>query len=68
MSKYRDKLLSEIESTVAAKLFNIQHGTATKRETQIVKECSGFISLLNHSVLTPKEVYGLWKRSGLVYQ
>jgi hypothetical protein len=68
MSKYRNKLLSEIESTVAAKLFNIQHGTATEREIWIVKQCSSFISLLNHSALTPKEIYRLWERSGLVYQ
>jgi hypothetical protein len=68
MAKHQKKLLQEIQDTAGPKMFNVQRGTASKREVQIVKECQAYLCLLNHSVLTPKQVYLLWQKSGLVYQ
>jgi hypothetical protein len=68
MTKYREKLLQEIQEAMGAKLFSIQRGIASEREKQIVKECLGYVSLLNHSALTSREFYRLWEKSGLSYQ
>jgi hypothetical protein len=61
------KLLKEIEIVAAPKLWNIQHGTATEKEKQVVRECSGFRSLVLFSCLSIREIKRMWERSNLGY-
>jgi hypothetical protein len=65
MPDYREKLLTEIANTCAFRLGNIERGTASRMDREIVAECQGYISLLNYSVLTAKEVYEFWKNTNL---
>jgi hypothetical protein len=65
---FTEKLKQEIQNTCAAKLGNIQRGTATGLERAIVGECQGYICLLEHSCLTPREVYEAWSRTDLKYR
>ena len=61
-------LVTEINSIIAPKLFNISHGTATDREMQVVAECLGFISLIKFSCLSLKDIKRLWESTGLKFQ
>ncbi len=61
------KLLQEINNTIAPKLFNIQHGTASEMQKQIVSECLGFRSLILFSVLDIREIRRLWDKTNLAY-
>lgn len=61
-------IIKEIEEVMVPKLFNIEHGSATEREIQVVKECQGFISLLRYSCLREADIKQLWDNSGLKYQ
>ena len=63
-----EHLVSEINSVVVTKLYNIKNGTATEREKQVVFECLGFINLLKFSVLSVKDIKNLWESSGLKFQ
>lgn len=67
MDKITVKLLTEIENTVAPKLFNINHGTASEMEKQIVQECLGFISIIKYSCLKPAEIRRIWDKTNLKY-
>lgn len=64
----REKLIFEINAVIAPKLFNIEHKTATEREIQVVRECLGFLSLLNFSILSVKEVKKIWETSEVRFQ
>ena len=61
------KLLKEIEAVVTPKLWNIRNGTATEKEKQVVRECSGFRSLVLFSCLSIREIKRMWERSNLGY-
>ncbi len=61
----RTVLLEEVNNVIRPKLFNINNGTASEREKQIVQECMGFRSLIMFSVLTTKEIRKLWDDSSL---
>jgi riboflavin biosynthesis pyrimidine reductase len=61
------KLLDEIKNTIAPKLFNIQHGTASEMQKQIVSECLGFRSLIFFSVLDIREIRRLWDKTNLKF-
>lgn len=62
-----DKVKLAIYTCVGPKLFNIEHGTASEREKQIVRECLGFLSLIQFSVLDINEIVKLWEDSNLAY-
>lgn len=64
----RQQLLREIQYVVATKLWNIQRKTATEREIQTVKECLGFLSILNYSCLSDKDIQRAWNASNLKFQ
>jgi hypothetical protein len=64
----KDKLIKEINSVLAPKLFNIKNKTATEREKSVVQECLGFLSLINHSSLSINEIKKLWDKSNLKFQ
>lgn len=63
-----NKILKEIEYTIAPKIWNYQHGTASEREIEIIKECLAFRSLILYSNLPIKEIKRLWENSGISYQ
>jgi len=63
-----EQFVIEINSVFVPKLFNIEHGTATERERQVVAECLGFISLIKFSCLPLKDIKRLWENSGLKFQ
>jgi len=65
--KRLNKLISEIHTCAGPKLFNIEHGTASERERQIVCECLGFLSLIQFSMLGINEIVKLWEDSNLAY-
>lgn len=62
-----EKLIKEIENVIVPKLFNIQHGTISKIEKDIVKECTGFLSLIKYSTMDISSIRNLWDRSNLKY-
>ena len=67
MDKYSQKLIKEINNTVVAKKWNMEHGTATQTEISIVKDALGYLSLLRFSCLSSRQVYELWSKTNLAY-
>ena len=67
MDKTTAKLLSEIEGVIAPKLFNINNGTASEMEKQIVQECLGYLSMIKYSCLKPAEIKRIWDNTNLAY-
>jgi hypothetical protein len=65
---YKQRLFDEIQNAAAAKLYNCRRGTNNEKEKQYLKECLGYLSLLNYSKMNAKEIYRLWEKSGLAYQ
>jgi len=59
-----EHLVSEINSVVVTKLYNIKNGTATEREKQVVFECLGFVNLLKFSVSPVKDIKTCGKAQG----
>lgn len=67
MDKATVRLIEEIEGTITPKLFNIDHGTASEREKQVVQECLGFLSIIKYSRMKTAEVKQIWDESNLGY-
>ena len=65
--KAATSLLKEIEYVVAPKLFNINNGTASEMEKQIVQECLGYLSMIKYSCLKPAEIKRIWDNTNLAY-
>ena len=67
LTKTRIKILESINKNGGARLGNIQRGTATQMDRNLVDEALGFRSLCLFSVLEDKELKRLWDGSCLEY-
>lgn len=67
LDKTAQALINEIHGVIAPKKYNIEHGTATQAQIDIVKECLGFLSLVRFSALKTKTIKKLWEDSNLKY-
>ena len=68
MSKTRIKILESINNNCGCRLGNIQRGTATLIDKELVNEALGFRSLCLFSCLDDKELKRLWVKSNLEYR
>jgi len=68
MSKTRIKILESINNNCGYRLGNIQRGTATLIDKELVNEALGFRSLCLFSCLDDKELKRLWVKSNLEYR
>jgi hypothetical protein len=67
VNKITAALIKEIEIAVKPKLFNVNHGTASEMEMQIVQECLGYLSLIKFSCLKPAEIKRIWDKTNLKF-
>jgi hypothetical protein len=67
LSKTRLKILTYINNNAGFRLENIQRGTATPIDKELVGEALGFRSLCLFSGLDDKELKRLWNNSNLEY-
>jgi hypothetical protein len=67
ISKIRLKILEHINNNAGAGLGNIQRGTATDMDKNLVGEALGFRSLCLYSGLNDKKLKQLWDNSNLEY-
>jgi len=67
MSKIRIKILEFINNHAGCRLGNIQRGTATPMDKELVGEALGFRSLCLYSGLDDKELKRLWDNSNLEF-
>jgi hypothetical protein len=67
MSKVRTKILTHISNNIGFRLGNIQRGTATISDKDLVEEALGFRSLCLFSCLDDMYLKKLWDGSNLEY-
>lgn len=67
LSKTRQKILSNISNNIGFRLGNIQRGTATPADKNLVGEALGFRSLCLFSGLDDKELQRIWNNSNLEF-
>lgn len=67
MSEKRKQILDFINLHAGFRLANVQNGTATQADKDILDEALGFRSLCLFSCLTDKQLKELWEKSGLEY-
>ena len=67
ISKTRIKILESINNNGGARLGNIQRGTASQMDKDLIGEALGFRSLCLFSRLEDKELKQLWDKSNLEY-
>lgn len=67
LSKTRIKILESINNNAGARLGNIQRGTATPMDKDLVGEALGFRSVCLFSGLDDRELKRLWDKSNLEY-
>jgi hypothetical protein len=67
MTKTREKILNHISTNIGCRLGNIQRGTATAADKNLVGEALGFRSLALYSVLEDRELKRLWDNSNLEF-
>jgi len=67
MTKTRLKILTHINNNASFRLSNIQRGTATPADKELIGEALGFRSLCLFSGLDDRELKRLWDNSNLEY-
>lgn len=67
LSKTRVDILESINAKAGARLGNVQRGTATEKDWDLLNEALGFRSLCLYSGLGDKELKRLWDASNLEY-
>lgn len=67
MNKTREKILRHISDNIGCRLGNIQRGTATSADRDLVEEALGFRSLCLFSCLDDSSLRKIWDNSNLEY-
>ena len=67
MSKTREEILGIINRSAGARLANVQNGTASLADRELLDEALGFRSLCLFSCLDDKTLKEIWDKSGLEY-
>ena len=65
--KQKQKMIEEIESVIAGKVFNMKNKTINKMEKQILFESLGFLNMLNYSSMPFQEIKKHWEKSNLKF-
>jgi len=60
------KLLNEIETNIANKVFNFKNGTMTKIEKQVMFELIGFLNMIHYSKMPFEEIKKHLDKSNLL--
>jgi hypothetical protein len=67
ISKTREKILRHISDNIGCRLANIQRGTASLVDKDLVEEALGFRSLCLFSCITDEQLKRIWDNSNLEY-
>ena len=67
LSKVREKILEHINNNGGFRLGNIQRGTGTVADKELLGEALGFRSLCLYSGLDDRELKRLWDNSNLEF-
>ena len=61
------KLINEIETNIASKMFNYKNGTMTNLEKQVMFELIGFLNMIHYSKMPFEEIKKHLDNSNLLY-
>jgi len=61
------KIINEIETNIANKMFNFKQGTMTKMQKQVMFELIGFLNLIHYSSMPFEEIKEHLEKSQLLY-
>ncbi len=61
------KIINEIETNIANKMFNFKNGTQTKKDRQVMFELIGFLNMIHYSKMPFEEIKAHLDKSQLLF-